>query len=282
MSRTGGSDWLTEIEQGALDTSSDLPSLLRKCISLGAATRSARLREWASRELKGYGPDDELPEYRCTKSLLFMDAALVGGIIKGQQVPLTLIPEEARPSIQGDIYLPQPVAELMEVISSALRRDEESVRLSPPLSHELLALMNHQLAQHDRGSFASSFGFGPSQVIERVYWLVPVSRFAAIIDTVRTTLIELVAEMRAGTPRGASLPTHEVAEQAVDIAIMGNRNRITISQVGPHGDGAAAGGGAATTGTAQPESTSRRRMWWIVSVATVIAAIATIALLLLA
>jgi hypothetical protein len=166
------------------------------------------------------------------------------------------------------------------VISSARRHGEESVKLSPPLSQELLALMNHRLSQQDR-SLANQFGYGPSQVIERVYWLVPVSRFAAIIDTVRTTLTELVAEMRVGTPRGESLPSQEVAEQAVDIAIRGNRNRITISQVAPHGEGAAAGGGVATTGTAEPESKSRRRMWWIVSVATVIAALATVLLVFL-
>lgn len=68
------------------------------------------------------------------------------------------------------------------------------------------------------------------------------SHFTAIIDTVRTTLVELVAEMRAGTPPGAVLPSHDVAEQAVDIAINGNLSRVLINQVAPHANGAAAAG----------------------------------------
>jgi hypothetical protein len=281
VAKRGTSGLLAEIELGAHDPTSGLPTLLRKCISLGGATGSARLRDWATKELKGYGAGDDLPPYRMTTSLLFMDAAIPRGRVSGQQVPLTLIPEVARPSIQGDIHLPQPIAEIGDLVSSARRDGEDSIRLSPPLAQELLALMNNDLAKRERQSWGGGLDLPPSQVIERVYWRVGTSFFVAILDTVRTTLVELVAEMRAGTPSGEALPTHDVAEQAVDIAINGNRNRVVINQVGPSGTAVASAGGAASTGDVAPESKSRRVMRWIVGIAGVIAAGAAIAALAL-
>ena len=103
---------------------------------LAESRASASLREWATKELKGYGADDALPSYRMTRSLLFLDAAIPGGRVSGQQVPLTLIPDVARSSIQGDIHLPQPIAEIGDLVSSARRDGEDSIRLSPPLAQE--------------------------------------------------------------------------------------------------------------------------------------------------
>jgi hypothetical protein len=54
---------LDEIHDGALDSRTNLPDLLRKCIALGGETGSERLRDWARQELMGYGPGTEVPEY---------------------------------------------------------------------------------------------------------------------------------------------------------------------------------------------------------------------------
>ena len=59
---TKGTDrLLREIEAGALDQRTSMADLLRKAIVVGGRSGSAELREWAVRELQGYGPDDELP-----------------------------------------------------------------------------------------------------------------------------------------------------------------------------------------------------------------------------
>lgn len=47
-----------------LDESEPLAGLLRKCLLLGAETGSVSLRDWARKELTGYGDEDEVPEYR--------------------------------------------------------------------------------------------------------------------------------------------------------------------------------------------------------------------------
>ena len=107
-------DLLTQIERGAHDTSSDLPSLLRRCIALGGVTRSESVREWASSELMGYGDDDALPAYRTAAAPLVLDAHVPGGVIKGQQVPYALIPDFARDRLGDELEFRQPVSELGE------------------------------------------------------------------------------------------------------------------------------------------------------------------------
>ena len=81
--------------------------------------------------------------------------------------------------------------------------------------------------------------------------------------------------MRAGTPAGQSLPTAEIAQQAVDVAINGSKNRVTIIHALGTGDVAGSTGGAASVG-AEPESKSRRRAWWIFGIVGVVGVIVTV------
>lgn len=85
-------DLLSQIQAGALSSETDLPSLLRMCVALGGETKSAALRDWATRELKGYGSGEEVPSYRLVQSFLYLEGAMVGARVSGQQVPLTMIP----------------------------------------------------------------------------------------------------------------------------------------------------------------------------------------------
>jgi hypothetical protein len=79
-----------------------------------------------------------------------------------------MIPEVARASIQGDIHLPNPIAELVDLVASARRNGEDAIRLAPPLSQELIALIDHKLGQQDQPSWGGAVRLPPSQVVERV------------------------------------------------------------------------------------------------------------------
>jgi hypothetical protein len=277
---------LGEIYDGALDSSVSLPDLLRKCIALGGETRSERLRDWASGELMGYGPGTEVPQYRKTSSLLYLDGATIGARISGQQVPLNMIPASVRDTVRErmeNIEVRQSVSELVEMVDSARRDGQKSVSLSPPLQQELVALINHELAAAERRNdpFPSAFSMPPSQVVERVYWQVGINTFVAMTDAVRTILVQLVAEIRSVTPEEGTSPSREAAEQAVDVAVYGKVRKLVISQVGPHGQSAASAGGVAATGGREHESRPRRWMWWIVGIATVGGAVATVLALVL-
>ena len=208
----------------------------------------------------GYGDDDELPDYRRAAAPLVLDAHVPGGRITGQQVPYNLVPDFAREHLGDDIEFRQPIAEITAMAAGARKRGETTVKLGVPLGSGVVALMNDELR---RG--------GQPQVIERIYWdvsLVPITR---VLDAIRTTLIALIAEMRAATPRGAVLPTREAAEQAVGVVIHGKGHRIVIQQDSP--------GATATVGE-DDESRARRIAYWVVAVATVVAAVAAVVVLL--
>jgi hypothetical protein len=252
-------DLLTQIERGAHDESSDLPSLLRRCITLGGVTGSSSLRQWASSELTGYSNDDALPAYRTAAAPLVLDAHVPGGVIKGQQVPYALIPDFARDQLSDDLEFRQPISEIGEMVASARRRGVSTVKLGVPLGSAVVALMNDEL-QKD----------GPGQAIERIYWEVSLVPMTRILDGVRTRLVALIAEMRAGTPAGTSIPSREIAEQAVGIVIHGKGHRIVIQQDSP---------GAVAATTEPNESRARRVAFWIVASATVVAAVAAVIVL---
>ena len=276
---------LDEIHDGALDSLTNLPDLLRKCIALGGETGSERLRDWARQELMGYGPGTEVPEYRKTTSLLYLDGATFRGLVRGQQVPLTMIPSGIRDKVResmNNIEIRQPVAELVDIVESHRKRGEGSVKLAPPLVQELVTLINHELhaAERRNDPFPSPVQLPPSQTVERVYWEIGINTFAAAIDAVRTALVQLVVEIRA-VAGGAGAPSRDAAEQAVDIALYGKARvrNLVINQVAAGGQGAVSGSGPVGIGS-EPESRSRRWMWWVVAVATVAGAVATVILLL--
>lgn len=252
-------DLLTQIERGAHDQSSDLPSLLRRCITLGGVTGSSSLREWATSELTGYGNNDALPGYRTAAAPLLLDAHVPGGAIKGQQVPYALVPDFARDRLSEDLEFRQPISEISEMVSSAREKGDSTVKLGVPLGSGLVALMNDELHKD-----------GPGQTIERIYWEVSLVPLASILDGVRTRLVGLIAEMRAGTPAGASIPSREIAEQAVGVVIHGKGNRIVIQQDSP---------GAIAAISEPSESNARRIAFWIVAIATVVAAVAAVVVL---
>jgi AbiTii len=268
---------LGEISEGALDSTSDLPALLRKCVSLGGQVGSERLREWAALELKGYGSDDELPTYRLVAAPLVMDGIAGNNHIRGQTLPLTMIPEVAQGKLTTSVKFFEPIAEIEAMVQSARNDGENIIRLGPPGGEELVALINHKIATIEQDRMAR-MDMPPHQLVERIYWSVSIPPVTRILDVVRTTLVELVAEMTAGTPSGTILPTRDVAEQAVDVAIYGKGNRVNIIHAGDNSHVVAAASGGASLG-APVESKSRKVMWWIVGCVGIVGGIATVILL---
>ena len=96
-----------------------------------------------------------------------------------------------------------------------------------------------------------------------MYWGVSPAVLEGVVDQVRTALINLVAEITAHMPEGVDTPSPEVATNAVNFLVTGERHKISIS--------------APQAGTAlaapQPEEHSRR---WLRTAAAIIIGIATI------
>jgi hypothetical protein len=255
---------MAEIESGALESDSDLPKLLRTCIALGGRIGTADLRDWASRDLKGYGPDDALPEYRRIPAPLMLDGFTGGGHVTGQMVAAHLLPDEARDILEDPVAMPQAISEIVDLVATASRGDG-TIRLAPSGTAYVLPLISMRLAA--------------GQQVERVYWAIEVSKLRGIVDKVRTILVELVAEMRAATPPGRDTPTPEGAQQAVVVAIYGgNRSRVVVNQT-TASEGATvatSGSKASVSSGGEPETPHRAVMYWVACVGTVVAAVATV------
>ena len=109
----------------------------------------------------------------------------------------------------------QGIGALEAMAASADSSENGAVNLSLPMASEIGSLM-------DKASG------NPFQQITALYWSISGVAVHGVVDQVRTTLAELVAEMRAGTPSSSALPTAGVANQAVNVAVHGKRARVTV------------------------------------------------------
>jgi hypothetical protein len=108
------------------------------------------------------------------------------------------LPDFARDAIKEECPLRMGVAAL----EALLVRSEEYVHLGPPGASDLVLYMNHQNSNQ-------------FEHIERLYWSISKAVIRAVLDRIRATLVELVAEMRAGMPEDVNIPNAELASQAV-------------------------------------------------------------------
>lgn len=199
---------LTQIEEGALDSGSALADVLRKCVALGGRAGSEELRDWARRELDGYVGQDELPPYRLVPAIIAIDGANLRWRVSGQEVSPMQLPEFVRDTIKQQAPIAQGVAELERLSLEA----DGWVRIQHPAMPDLVHYMN---SEADYGS-----------AIHSMYWKVPASSIHGVVDAVRTSLVALVAEMRALGVEDT--PSAEAASQAFNV-VLHNAKRGTIN-----------------------------------------------------
>ncbi len=248
---------LLEIEVGALDHQTPIGDLLRKVIFLGGRAGSTELRDWATRELKGYKPGDELPEYRKIIAPLRLDLMNMRWLSTGQTVSPSELPDFAQDKINNDLNLYMGIAEIEKLAREATGSDE-AVKLQPPFAAELVHYMNMKQMATGR--------------ILQLYWAVAPVALEGVVDQVRTTLTVMMAEINANVPGGTETPPAEVATNAIHFAVTGKRNKINFTA--PQ-----AGSTVETTPPADEEGKPRR---WIRVAAAVIVGLVTIAAAVLA
>jgi hypothetical protein len=251
---------LSQIES---DVVSDAPlaGALRKCIVLGGAAGSVELRDWATKELRGYSGEEDLPAYRSIPAGLYVDGLTGPGHVTGQRIGVHFLPDFAQEVIGEIVQVRDGIGEIEALIQQG---DEKKgfVQLSLPGAMELAAILDQQSGN-------------PWQHITALYWKVPTSALRGVVDQVRTTLAELVAEMRAGLPKDQSLPSADLATQAMQVAVHGAKARVTVQTV----QGSPGGHLTVTdrSGDEAPWWTKSRKVGAVaVGLATVVAAVAAV------
>ena len=255
---------IAQIERDALDDSVPIATALRKCVVLGGKSGSEELRDWATRELKGYGPDDELPEYRVIAAPLLVDAIKGNYQVTRQPFPPMSLPDFARKHIKEEVRLNDGVGSIEALLEQA------EIKLMPPMGTDLVNYMNKTSGV-------------PYQHIVAIYWGVSHAAVKGLLDQIRTALTQLVAELRANMVSGEELPSPEAADQAVSVVVSGKRSRVTVTTT------QASGAGSTATTTSSTGAPPPQTGWWtrsrkigafIVGAATVIAAVAAVIALL--
>jgi len=96
---------ITQIERDAVDDRVLLSATLRKCLILAGQVGSAELREWVSRELNGYQPEEELPSWRKVPAPLQIDGIQGRFHVRGQTISRYFLPEFARDDITEEVIV---------------------------------------------------------------------------------------------------------------------------------------------------------------------------------
>ena len=88
---------LEEIQDGATESSSDLTTVLRKCLRLAYKLAHDPFRQWVEHELNGYPEDADLPDYRkvATQSYGHFYGTFQS-IHKNRPIPSYALPEDYR------------------------------------------------------------------------------------------------------------------------------------------------------------------------------------------
>ena len=215
---------ISDIERDALQKGVPIADALRKLIALGGQAGSTELREWASRELRGYfGTGVDLPDYRRPSAVLQIDAFTPGMRITGQQISPRQLPDPMNKHLKEEVPLGQPIGEIDAMLDQA-RTSGGQIKLTVPDSQSIVTLMNHEVGD-------------PYQNITALYWSLSQPALEGVIDRVKTTLVELIAEMRAGMPENAELPSAEIADQAVNVAVYGRKARVNVHSAHASGSG---------------------------------------------
>lgn len=202
-----------------LDESEPLAGLLRKCLLLGAETGSDVLREWARRELNGYG-EEEVPEYRKVHGLpISMDSISGNTWAKNQILDRHQLPQKTWEYVPEELFFRQPIEELEQLSG------QKRLSFSSPGLTLAKTIWNGEL--------------GPFQNIVGMSFVMSGSVVAGILGQVRTKLVDLVADLTADIPL-SELPKKDQVDAAVSNRLGDIYNTTVQAPTGPLAIGAKA------------------------------------------
>lgn len=197
---------MENLRRRVIDESESLAGLLRTCIALGAETGSDALRSWARAELHGYAPQDALPRYRQLQLSLSVDGWIGGWHRSGYSVDSRHLQEEDMGRLQA-VPFHQSVDEL-----------------------EMLAASTKSLQyMHEGLSQAANLAEGlPFTRVEQAYCLVSPAAVAGMLGKIRTTLVEMVADMTREVPFDG-MPTRSQVDSAVQVNVHGSQDQYHVN-----------------------------------------------------
>lgn len=181
---------LRQIQDAAIDSSIDLPTLLRKCKVLAARLGNDDFKRWIDNELSGYDNKNDLPEYRIlsVNSKGHFSGAFGSGI-RNADIPLRCLPEKFRENLRH-AYLMQPIAAIASLVE-----DSNSGSLQEPWNPDLVAHFGQNIYER--------------MACLQAWKVIPASALVAALDTVRTRVLNFALEIEAQNPAAGEAMANE-------------------------------------------------------------------------
>lgn len=172
---------LRQIQDAAIDSSVDLPALLRKCKVLAARLGNDDFKRWIDNELSGYDRKEDLPEYRVLNvNSKGHFGGPFGSGLRNADIPLSCIPEDFREML-GHSYLMQPIAGIASLVSN-----KETGTLQEPWNPDIVAHFGRNIYER--------------MDCMQAWKVIPASALVAALDTVRTRVLNFALEIEAQNP----------------------------------------------------------------------------------
>ena len=189
---------LDQIQVGALDITSSLAAVLRKCVLLGGAYDSDDLVRWAKRELDGYKPEDQLPDHRVVHVPLQFDAVVGAHQVECHPLSSSELPAQVRPIVSERFEFRHGVGDLEALRDRAHR--EGAVKLQTDAERDLAPLLSR----------IKGVGWN----VLRVYSSVSAPALEGILSSTRNGLVEFVGRLSAVQAATGDPPTGAIGGQS--------------------------------------------------------------------
>jgi AbiTii len=210
---------LDDIIALATDDSQRIGVLLRKCIVLGHRLKNDQLKAWANKELNGYGPDDELPDYRKTPA--HSQGVFIG---PGWSQMKSLIPpsslDEPHQLFAREAHLVQGIAAYEQAIQS------KASGVMIPWPPDLVVHYQDRIMD--------------IMHLHSAYQEIPKSSLADLLDTVRTRVLNLALEIQGQIGeddpdlRHVEPATQSLINQTVNQYIYGGQGFLSTASMTVH------------------------------------------------
>jgi len=180
---------LRDIQDAAVDGSTDIATVLRKCKVLATRLGNEKFSKWVDAELSGYASVDDLPEYRIlsVNSLGHFSGPFNSGL-RNAPLPMSCVPEEFREGVRHS-YLTAPISNYVALINSD---GDGTPQENWPA--DLVAYCQDKFVE--------------GMALVSAWKLIPRNTLVGVVDTVRNRILSFVLEIEAVAPdAGEADPT---------------------------------------------------------------------------
>jgi hypothetical protein len=205
---------LKQIQASTLDKQCDVATLLRLCKVFATQVEASDLAQWATRELKGYGADDPLPDYRVlTVTSKGHFSGPYGSRLKNADIPIQLLPERFQEKYRR--------ASIIQSVSSLQATVDESqgATLMLPWPTEAVQLFGERMYQHMH--------------CVQAWKVISAGALRGVLDAVKTRVLDFTLalserypEMMEDTDNGAKQISPQELRQTFNTTIYGTVGAI--------------------------------------------------------